>query len=153
MSRKKCRRKVWSTSINPVTHALMGAAITPSSELDKLRLRELDAIDNFARGVATFADLDAIVAVHNLCEHMANNGVGHEALEACARAGAAIHEAARRMEATGKLGTTGPGLQAFRDLFAYHDLQRQSVARSEYERVIFKTFERVKNKAPGVVEL
>lgn len=153
MSRKKCRRKVWRTDINPVAYAMMGAAVTPDSELDKLRLRELQAVDAFARGAATFADFDAIVAMYNLCEHMARKGVGPEALDACGRASAEIHAVARRMEATGKLGTTGPGLQVFRDLFEFHDLQRQSVSRSEYERAIFKTFERVRNKAPGVVEL
>jgi hypothetical protein len=41
MTRKKCKRKVWSTQINPVAHAIAGAAVADSASLDKLRLCEL----------------------------------------------------------------------------------------------------------------
>jgi len=153
MSRKKCRRKVWNTTINPVTHALMGAAITPAAELNKLRVKELNAVDAFAEGRATLADFDTACALLNLCEYMASNKVGPEALEACGRAEDALRQAAANMEATGRMELDADGVLALRDVYLFHDLQRQSVSRSEYERAIFKTFERVKNKAPGVVEL
>lgn len=153
MSRKKCRRKVWSTAINPLTHAIMGAAITPPAELNKLRVKELNAVDAFAGSQATLHDFETACALVNLCEYMANNKVGPEALEACARAEAALRQAAANMEATGRMELDVDGVRAMRDVYEYHDLQRQSVSRSEYERAIFKTFERVKNKAPGVVEL
>ena len=34
MSRKKCRRKVWAL-IDPIAHAIAGAAITDTASLDK----------------------------------------------------------------------------------------------------------------------
>ncbi|MFI7755228.1 hypothetical protein ACIAM9_18705, partial [Acinetobacter baumannii] len=53
MTRKKKMRRVWNTNINPVMHAIMGAAITPAAELNKLRVQEMNAIDAFAQGRAT----------------------------------------------------------------------------------------------------
>lgn len=152
MSRKRCKRRV-IVPVNPIKHAIQGARVTDAAELDQLRIRELDAIDDFAHGRATQHSLDTMCALVNLCEYMARNKIGPEALEACARAEAAIREIAERQQSTGKIGTTGAGLQAFRDVYAFHDLQRTSVGRSEYERAIERTFERVKNKAPGVVEV
>lgn len=55
--------------------------------------------------------------------------------------------------ATGRMGTTGTGLQAFRGLFEVHDLQRSSVQRSDYEKLIAKSMSRIRTKAKEVVEL
>jgi hypothetical protein len=151
--RKRTRRKFWTTEINPVTHALMGAALLPESELNKLRMRELAAIEAFRSGVATLQDWYDINAMNNLCETMARSGVGPEALEATQIAQAALLEATQRFERTGKMGTTGPGLQAFREVYEFHDLQRQSVPRSIYERCIVKLRNRVKSNAPEVIPL
>ena len=38
--RKKTRRKVWAL-VNPIQHAIEGAAITPEDKLNQLQLREL----------------------------------------------------------------------------------------------------------------
>lgn len=151
--RKQTRRKVYSTAINPITHALMGAALIPEKELDQLRLRELAAIEAFRAGSAGLQDWHDVCAMMNLCEEMARDGIGPEALEACERAQAALIEASRRFERTGKMGTTGPGLVAFRDVYAFHDLQRQSVPRSTYERCIARATAKVRSKSPGVVVL
>ena len=43
------------------------------------------------------------------------------------------------------MGTSGPGLNAFRDVYQYHDLQRQSVARSVYEQAIRRVTDKVKS--------
>jgi hypothetical protein len=150
--RKQCKRKIWKL-LDPVAHALQGAAITPSEALDKLRMKELAAIDAFAKGHATLADWNALVALLNLTEQLAKSGVGPEAMEACEAAQSHLIEASRRYQTTRKMGTTGPGLQALRDLYEFHDLQRQSISRREYERAIVATTARVVARAPGVVEL
>lgn len=81
----------------------------------------------------------------NLCETLAHEGVGPEALEPCAKAQDALIDAARRFTKTQKMGLTGPGLQALRDVIEWHDLQRSSISRSQYERVIKLTVDRVKS--------
>lgn len=150
--RKHTRRKHWQL-INPILHAIQGAAITPSKELDQLRIKELEAVHAFATGSATLQDWHDITAMLNLAESMARDGIGPEVLPVCEEAQQHLVEAAQRYERIQKMGTTGPGIQAFRDLFAYHDLQRQSVSRAEYERAIARTLGRIRSKAPEVVEL
>lgn len=48
---------------------------------------------------------------------------------------------------------SGPGLQALRDLYEYHDLQRQSISRSEYEKWIRTAENRTRSKAPEVRDM
>jgi hypothetical protein len=151
--RKRTRRKVYAL-VNPISFAIQGAAISQEADLDKLRIRELAAIDAFARGAATIGDLHDINAILGLAETMAKAGIGREeVLPACAKAQEHLIDAARRFERTQKMGTTGLGLTSFRDLYAFHDLQRQSVSRSEYEKAIKATTDRIKSKAPDVIEL
>lgn len=151
--RKRTRRKVYAL-VNPIDFAIQGAAISDEANLNKLRIRELAAIDAFAKGRATVADWHDITAILNLAETMAKSGIGkEEILPVCADAQKHLIEATRRYEKLGKMGTTGEGLKAFRDLYEYHDLQRQSVARSEYEKHIKTTTDRIRSKSPEVIEL
>lgn len=153
MSRKRTRRKVWNL-INPLRHAIEGAAVTPESALDGLRVRELAAIDAFVRGSATVGDWSDVNAMLNLAETMARTGIGRdEVLPVCAAAQTHLIEAAQRYEKIGRMGTSGPGLESFRELFRWHDLQRQSVSRGEYDKAIQATCNRIKSQAPEVVAL
>lgn len=127
--------------------------MVPEKALNTLRMIELSAIDAFAKGSATVKDWHAIKEMANLAETMAKAGVGPEALDACERTQTALIEAKERFDRIGKMGTTGPGLQAFRELYEYHDLQRQSVPRYEYERHIQTTANRIRSKAPDVISL
>lgn len=153
MTRKKKMRRVWNTNINPVMHAIMGAAITPVAELNKLRVREMNAIDAFVSGSGTLDDFAEISAALTVCEHLALNWVGAEALDACHRAQETLIAAAREFESTKSMSVNRDGEIALRDLYDYYDLQRQSISNSELQRAIKKAHARVANKAPGVVEL
>lgn len=153
MTRKSTRRKHYQL-INAVAHAIQGAGITPDTALSSLRTRELGAIDAFVRGSATLGDWSDVNAMLSLAETMARAGIGREeVLPACAEAQTHLIEAARRYEKIKKMGTTGPGLESFRELFRWHDIQRTSVSRAEYEQAIQTTVNRLKSRAPEVVEL
>ena len=152
MSRKKCHRKVWAL-VNPIVHAIEGAGICSDEALRDLRIRELAAIESFRTGTATVQEWSDIVALMNVCEHMANQGVGPEARVTCQEAHRHLIEAAKRFERTGRMGTSGPGLTCLRELYQWHDLQRKSVARSEYDRHIADTANRIRSKAPEVVDV
>ena len=149
MSRKTCRR-VHYALVNPIRCAIEGAGVAQDSLLDKLRILELSAIESFAKGRATTDDWRAVADFCNIAETMALGGVGPEVLEACAAAGAALTGAYRRHAAIGRLGVTGPQLQALRDLYQFHDLQRSSIARSEYERYIRMTADRIRSAHPSL---
>ena len=45
--RKRCKRKVWN-KVNPIAHAIAGAAVVSQSDMNALRVRELAAIEAFA---------------------------------------------------------------------------------------------------------
>lgn len=147
--KKHCRRKVWGL-VNPIQHAIDGASITPDHLLDRLRLVELSAIESFTKGQATVEDWKSLADLLNVAETMSRGGVGPEVLEACERAQDGLSDAHDRFKATGRMGLSGPAIQAMRDLAEYHDLQRQSISRGEYERWIRKTADRIRSAHPSL---
>lgn len=149
MTRKKCKRKVWAL-IDPVALAISGAAITDTASLDKLRMLELSAIEAFAKGHATREDWRALADMLNICETMARDGIGPEALPSCMLAQIALGEAHSRFKEGRPLLFKGPELNAVRDAFAYHDLQRSSISRSQYEHAIKKTSDRIRSAHPSL---
>lgn len=150
--KKKTKRQHWKL-IDPLRHALLGAAITESRVLDKLRIRELAAIEAMSKGNGTTVEWQELADMMNICEVMGSSGIGAEALPHCQQAQEALTEAARRFEKTGRMGLSGVGLQALREVYEYHDLQRSSVPRSVYEQMIVKTRNRVRSKSKEVVEI
>ena len=154
MSRKHCKRKIWATKgFDAVAHAIAGCLITNKASLDALQTRELSAVESITHGRGTIQDWRDLADVINLCETAANMGIGPEALPACAIAQSALLQAAKRVEDTGRMGLTGEGIQALRDVIEYHHLQRQPIPRSQYEQIIKKTAWRIRSHAPEVVEV
>ena len=136
--RKKTRRKVWNL-IDPITHSIVGAAITQRDKLDKLRMLEYSALDSMTKGSGTVTDWRTLVDVLNLAEMMGKNGVGPEVLPICEKAQESLHKAAMRYQDTMRMGLDGQGIKAIRDLIEYADLQQSSISRGEFEKYIQKT--------------
>ena len=63
---------------------------------------------------------------------------------------AGLDEARERHHRTGRMGLSGPAIQAMRDLAEYHDLQRTSISRGEYEKWIVKTRNRIVSLHPSL---
>ncbi|MCU0943088.1 MAG: hypothetical protein MUE35_11115 [Hydrogenophaga sp.] len=95
--------------------------------MDRLRTAELTAVDAFARGAARELEWHDINAMVGICAEAARAGIGIEAAAACELATKHLAEDFERFRRTGKMGTTGPGLQAYRDVFQFMVLQRQSI--------------------------
>lgn len=150
--RKQTKRKIWKL-IDPIRHAILGAGITQEHLLDKLRLTELASLDAMTKGHGTVQDWQELTDMMNISEVMARDGVGPEALPYCKRAQNALEQAALRYQNTMRMGLSGDGINALREVFEYHDLQRRSIPRSEYEKYIIKTRQRIMSKAKEVVEL
>lgn len=150
--RKRTMRKHYAL-VNPIQHAMEGAAITSGTDLDKLRMIELQALDAFRTGAAGLREWYEIESMMNVAETMAKHGIGVEVESICMQAQTHLLDSAKRFERIGRMGATGPALQCWSDLYEYHDLQRNSVARSVYEEMIRKTTDRVRSKAPGVIEI
>ena len=150
--RKKTKRKHWNL-IDPITHSIVGAAITQRDKLDQLRLLEYSALDAITKGQGTVQDWRTLVDVLNLSETMAKNGVGPEVLPICQKAQNSLHKAALRYQETMRMGLDGEGIKACRDLIEYADLQQSSISRAEFERWIQKTKNYIKSNNKQVVEI
>lgn len=147
--RKRCIRKHW-LPVNPIELAISGATITPEDALDKLRMRELAAVDAFSRGNATPHDFRDICDLLNVAETMGRLGIGPEVLPVCATVQESLLKAKDQYERDGRMTLTAAGLKAMRDLYDYHDLQRTAVDRSTYERAIKRTGDRIRSAHPDV---
>lgn len=152
MTRKKCKRKVYPL-LNSLAHGIAGAAVSDKQSLDKLRLCELSAIDNMVNGRGTTEDWRWLADVVNIAETMGKAGIGPEVLPYCQESQKALLEAADRYQKTGKMGLSGVGLSNIKEMWEYHDLQRTSIARSEYEKMIRKTANYIKSHGKDVVEI
>lgn len=151
--RKRTKRKIWAL-LDPIAHGIIGASITPRQTLDKLRLTEYAALEAITKGSGTIQDWRTLVDVLNLAEMFARNGIGKdEVLPVCEKAQNALHEAAMRYQKTLRIGLSGEGIQACRDLIAYADLQQGSVTRAEFEKYVKKTKDYIKSNGNLVVEI
>lgn len=133
--RKRTIRKRYAL-VNPIDYAITGAVPTARADLDRLLMRELSSLEALSKGHGTKHEWQDIAVVNALCKQMAERGIGPEALPIVADVERHLIDAAARFERTGVLGLTGPAIQAMRDMLAYHDLQRASVARSVYEETL-----------------
>lgn len=150
--RKTTKRKRWNL-LNPIIHALTGAAITERHLLDKLRLTELSALEAMTKGQGTVADWRTLVDVLNLAEMFGKQGIGCEVLPICQMAQDGLHKAALRYQETKRMGLDGLTIDALRHLIEYADLQQGSVPRSEFERLVEKTRNYIKGNGNRVVEI
>ena len=151
--RKRCRRRVWSTDINPIAHAIAGACVPDVGSLNELRLGEVRSLELMKTGEAGVQEWQILCDMMNIAETMGRNGIGPEVLEHCEIANEALHRAAKRYEATKKMGLSGEGLKALGDIMEYHDLQRTSVSRSKYEQMIEKTKNYLKSHGKYVTHI
>jgi hypothetical protein len=84
---------------------------------------------------------------------MAINGIGIEVLEVCKIVQKEMEAAANRYEKTRKMGLSGTGIRYVKELYALHDLQRTSISRAEFERMIDKTINYIRSNNHLVVHI
>ena len=150
--RKATKRKIYDR-VNPILMAMQGVAMTDKESLDKLRFGELSAIESITKGSGTLWEYRLLADMLNICERMAENGIGPEAIEACEAFNEELLGMAERYEKSHKMGFTGRGLSLAREVFEYHDIQRQSITRAEYERMVKKTADYIRSNGQRVVNL
>lgn len=147
MSRKHTRRKVWTLDrgATPLSIAMSGACVIDDQRLTLLRTAEREALEAFQYGHATWKHWGCITALVQAARVLVEFGVGPEVLPSIEAVERFLEAAAARHEATGRLGATGPDLQAVRDLYEYHDLQRTSVDLATYQRAVEKAINRARS--------
>lgn len=140
------RSKRYVEFITPLETAIRNAAIVPSQSRDKLALADLSTLDTITRGKGRLSDFRYLVDICNLCEVLAKDYRigGEEVLAAVKAAEAAFLSCARRIETTGKIGFSGPELQAVREMLEWAQAQREAASRGVYLAAIKLLSARVK---------
>jgi hypothetical protein len=151
--RKTTKRKKIYARIDPIAHAIAGATITPEFALNKLRTIELSAMESFTKGAATVEDWGVLSAMLNVCETFASEGIGAEAMPSCEALQNELISASNRYKHGKGMGMSGLGLKAMRDTYEYADLQRSSVDRATFEKIITLTKHRTIGKSKRVTAL
>jgi hypothetical protein len=117
-------------------------------------MMEYSALEAMTKGQGTIHDWRTLVDVLNLSETMARNNIGKdEVMPVCQKAQDALHQASERYQKTKKMGLSGEGIQAVRDLIEYADLQQSSISRSDFEKYIQKTKDYIRSNGNLVVEI
>ena len=151
--KKRTKRKVYPLIADVMAYVKQGVSPTPETYLDKLRARELSAIESIAKGAGGIKEWRDLTDMLNVAETMGKSGIGPEVLPVCEQAQAELLAAEKRFKLTRRMGLTATGLSAIRELFAYHDAQRTAITRGEYERAIQTTVNRVRSHAGEVVDV
>lgn len=130
------KKRVKRPTNNPIVEAIRHSQPMGGKDLTDLRLLELNAIDNLARGEATSKDWSWLADLFNGAEAMAKNGIGIELVPVAAEAHITLAKAAVRAKASGKWHLTTDEVWAMREAWEYADLQRLSVTLGEYRRYL-----------------
>ena len=147
--RKKTKRKIYPL-VNPIDMAISGAGVTDDERLSELKTKEDASLKAFQDGVATVSDWHNINQVVRLAESLADANVGANVMVYAKIAEMHLLQAHDKYKVTSKMGTTDLGLQAFQDILEYHDLQRRSIARSEYEGHCKKIHNKLVSRSPKI---
>lgn len=131
-------------------HAMVGASVVDDESVKVLRDKEAASLEAFRTGTATRQSWNDINAAVRIAESMAEAGIGPEVMVHAKIAEMHLLDARDRFNRIGKMGTTGPGLQSFKDIIEYHELQRTSVSRSVYEKHIQKVTNMIRSKSPKI---
>jgi hypothetical protein len=147
--RKSCKRKVYAL-VNPISMAIEGACVTDEQRLEQLASRELQAIKDMTTGKGTLRTWQDLVDMNNVCQTMGRNGIGPECLVDCMMAELELKSAAKRYEKTKKMGLTAQGIKSIKEVHEWHNLQRKSISRSEYEAQIKMTLSKLRSRSKEV---
>jgi hypothetical protein len=130
------RKRTWKL-VDPIAHAIEGAALIPANLIMNLQIIEQAAISAFMNGTATKSEWRDLAMLCNISEQLCLQGVGSAEVRAPLDiAQEALRQAARRYKENGRVGFSGVELTAMRDIIDWHDLQRTSIPRKEYEKAI-----------------
>lgn len=133
---------------------MKGACITDDSVINVLKLHEnamINAmVNNHKDGLDGFNGICELLGV---AETMARNGIGPEVLDSCAIAQNTLQKLKKRYDRWGKWDVTEKELHSINELMEWHNLQRTSVSRGEYERFLKMAKDRMRSRAPEVIEI
>lgn len=151
--KKRYRSESLRVTRDTMRLAMSRMCVTPDELLERLRVRELSSIDAMARGLGTLQDVYDLFALNARAMQMGRDRVGPEVLPWCRLCEVYLAGAHRLLQVLDTVGLSAAGLHCLREVYAFHDLQRVSVSRAEYERALDRAAQAVRAMDPEIVEI
>jgi len=151
--RKRSNYRPKPVIVDTMAHVRLSIApVTDMPRLIDCRIRNHDALAQLARGAATRADMDVIIAALNVAEALIMQDVGDEYLQQLRDGQAAIVELSKRGIERGALVATGPQLTAINWAMELHDAQLDVITVHQLERAIAKVQAIVRGGGAQVID-
>lgn len=131
--KRKARNVHIGAAINPAHYAMESVRPPDQKFVERLRFKELGAIEAFATGRGNMHEWEVLASMVNRSEYLGEHGCGPEAVPVAERAAAGIMAAVERHSRGLSLALDGPTIQALREVREYMDLQFQSLSVKELE--------------------
>lgn len=151
--RKRSKYRPKPVIMNPIAYVM--ESNTPISKHDSywldLRIKNSQAMASLFQGQATRADMDVLIAMHNICEALWQMGKGKEYSEILIRGKAALLDIGERGAATGRFVLRAPEMQALNDLMALHDAQMEDSTIRDLEKALALARNQIANKRAHVI--
>lgn len=136
--RKRSKYRPKPVLADPLAYVL--ESNTPISKHDSywldLRIKNSDAMASLFKGAADRADMDTLIAMHNICEALWQMGKGTEYSDVLIRGKAALLDVAERGAATSRFVLKAPEMQALNDLMELHDAQMEISTVRDLEKAL-----------------
>ena len=130
--KKKSKPRRWVKSQNAVALAIEHACLITEKRNDQYRLIEIDAIASLRSGAFSSGQWNTLIAITNLSEVLAKDGIGVEVEEIAKRAEIALAQIRMRYQMTAQWSAKPEEIDAISEMQAYHNLQRTSIPYGDY---------------------
>ena len=136
--RKRSKYRPRAVLANPVAYVV--ESVTPVTQHDSylvdLKIKNHSAMAALARGQATRAEIDMLIAMSNMIEALWTLGFGKEFEAVMCDGQAALIEVGRRGLATNKFILRASEMNALNELMDLHDAQMEVITVGDIERAI-----------------
>lgn len=152
--RKRSKYRPKPVILNPIAYVM--ESNTPISQHDSywldLRIKNSMAMASLFRGQANRADMDTLVAMHNICEALWQMGKGTEYSDVLVRGKVALLDVCSRGVAPGgRFILKAPEMQALNDLMELHDAQMEASTVRDLEKALALARNQIANKKAHVI--
>lgn len=139
---------------NPVAYVLEG--LKPITEHNSywldLRIKNSAAMAALFKGLATKADMDTLIGMHNICEALWQMGLGKDYSDVLIRGKVALLDVGDRGKASGRFVLKAPEMQALNDLMELHDAQMEISTVRDLEKAMALARQQIANKQAHVIK-
>lgn len=134
--RKRSKYRPKGVILNPIAYVMESMAPVAKHQqfLIDLKIKNHGAMAALTQGHAVRADIDALIAMSNICEALYRMGFGREYDEVIKHGSDALHAVGKRGAQTGKFILRAEEMNALNTLMELHDAQMEVITVKDMEK-------------------